>query len=252
MLEKEKRGGRQRCQEVVNEEQDMRNKISDHTDRSKERPVYVVCIVREGDEKTKLELKKVFEQHIKEKNMVRELKNRHKEASMSDPTVFCGVFDLQQVIYLPISEESGIFYNRRLSNFNITFYDLAGKDCYCFVWYEATGKRGATEIATCLFKVLERYSRQGAEEICLFSDGCYGQNKNTIVVAMSLYALKMFPQLVKMSLSFFVTNHGQNEGDSAHSSISHAIMKVGDILEPSQLLPIITLARRKQPYKVYP
>nr|CAH7721344.1 unnamed protein product [Callosobruchus chinensis] len=305
MLEKEKRGGRQRCQKVLNEEQDMRNKISDHIDRypkmeshycraktsrmylhpdltlqkmydmfieelshqSSQRKIFnsknlsfynpkkdqcTLCVsFREGDEKTKLELKKVFEQHIKEKNRVRELKNCHKEAAMSDPTVLCGVFDLQQVIYLPISKESGIFYKSRLSNFNFTFYDLA-TNCYCFVWYEATGKRGASEIATCLFKVLERYSRQGAQKICLFSDGCYGQNKNTIVVAMLLYALKMFPQLMEISLRFFVTNHGQNEGDSAHSSISHAVMKAGDILEPSQLLPIITLARRKHPYKVYP
>nr|CAI5826276.1 unnamed protein product [Callosobruchus analis] len=134
-----------------------------------------LCVsFREGNEKTKLELKEAFEQLIKEKHMVTELKNRHKEISMSDHTVLCGVFDLQQVIYLLISKESGIFYKSRLSNFNFTFYDLASKDCYCFVWYEAIGKRGASEIATCLFKVLERYSRLGAQKICLFSDGCYG------------------------------------------------------------------------------
>lgn len=51
-------------------------------------------------------------------------------------------------------------------------------------------------------------------------------------------------------MRFFETNHGQSEGDSAHSAISSAIESGGDIFVPSQLHPIMKLARRKQPYNV--
>ncbi|CAH2021301.1 unnamed protein product [Acanthoscelides obtectus] len=64
---------------------------------------------REGDETAKQKLKEDFEKHIKEKTKVRELKRLFKEVAMADNTVLCGVFDLQQVIYLPISKENAIF-----------------------------------------------------------------------------------------------------------------------------------------------
>lgn len=54
-----------------------------------------------------------------------------------------------------------------------------------------------------------------------------------------------------ISLRFFTTNHGQCQGDSAHSAISHAIKKSGDLFVPSQFIPIFRLARPAKPYKVF-
>lgn len=204
-----------------------------------------------GDVNTKAELKERYNTHISEKISVREKKKICKEQAKQNSSILCGVFDMQQVIYVPISKESSIFYKSRLSNFNLTFYNLASKECYCFVWNESVSKRGSSEIASCLFKVLEEYSRkQNVTTIDLFADGCYAQNKNSIIATMLLYSLHKFSSIEKISLKYFETNHGQSEGDSAHSAISSALSIAGDIFVPSQLQPVINLARRKQPYKV--
>lgn len=67
---------------------------------------------------------------------------------------------------------------------------------------------------------------------------------------MLLHTITNAKNLKYISLSFFETNHGQNEGDSTHSSIARAMSLVGDITIPSELPPIFKLARRAQPYKV--
>ncbi|CAG9763581.1 unnamed protein product [Ceutorhynchus assimilis] len=86
--------------------------------------------------------------------------------------------------------------------------------------------------------------------IQLPKNGCSGQNRNTIVLAMMLYVITNAKNMEKIVLSYFETNHGQSEGDSAHSSISHAISLAGDIFIPAQLPPILKLARRAMPYNV--
>lgn len=191
-------------------------------------------------------------QHTAEKNKVRELKKMSKEEAMLDKTKACLIFDLQQVIYLPKTHESAVFYSRRLSVFNFTVYDITTKDCYCYNWNETIAKRGACEIASCLEKVLQKYDTQGFETIDFYSDGCAGQNKNSIVAVMMMNFLKTSAKVRCINMRFFETNHGQSEGDSAHSAIGYAIAHAGDLSIPSQLTPIIHLARRKQPYKVVP
>lgn len=145
-----------------------------------------------------------------------------------------------------------MFYKRRLSKFNFTVYDVVTKECHCFTWNETISKRGACEIASCLYKVIILYNQQGFETLNFFSDGCAGQNKNSMVAAMFMFALQNCTNISKITLKFFEPNHGQNEGDSVHSAIGQAITQAGDLFVPSQLTPIISLARRRQPYHVHP
>ncbi|XP_071056957.1 uncharacterized protein [Onthophagus taurus] len=206
----------------------------------------------EGDESVKENLRERYNLHTAEKTAVRAKKAVCKSEAQENPYILCAVFDLQQVIY-PISKESAIFYKSRLSTFNFTVYNIANKDCNCFFWDETASRRGSSEIATCIFKSLEEYSeKQKIVKANLFSDGCYGQNKNSIIAAMLMYVVNKFSALTEITLSYFETNHGQNEGDSAHSAISKAIATAGSIFMPSQLHPVIRLARKKSPYNVIP
>lgn len=62
-------------------------------------------------------------------------------------------FDLLAVLSTPCSNVSALFYLRKLAVYNLTIYEqVAPYDVYCFLWDEAEGKRGSTEIATCLYK----------------------------------------------------------------------------------------------------
>ena len=84
----------------------------------------------------------------------------------------------------------------------------------------------------------------------IFSDGCSGQNKNSIIPAMLLHVVTNSNNINEISLRYFETSHGQSEGDSAHSAIGYAIKKAGDVSQPVQLEPFIYGARPKQPYIV--
>lgn len=157
---------------------------------------------------------------------------------------------MQQVIDLPICNDSRLFYRRRLSTYNFTIYNLRTKECHCFAWHEGVSTRGACEVATCLYIYLCKLDDENVEEVYLFADGCPGQNKNSIVAAMLLYAVIKSKHIKIITLNFFESHHGQSEGDAAHSTISTALKTAGDVFVLSQLLPIFKLARYNKPYIV--
>lgn len=111
-------------------------------------------------------------------------------------------FDLQQVILLPIAADSKLFYHRRLTHFNLTIYDVATRDCSCYVWHEGLGKRGSCEIATCLYKYLNNLYDKNVKEVFLLSDGCCGQNKNSAIATRMLHIVSNSKNLKSISLKF--------------------------------------------------
>lgn len=120
------------------------------------------------------------------------------------------------------------------------------------MWNECESGRGGSEIATALFKTLQKYDEKKVSSADLFADGCGGQNRNSIVAGALLYIISQLEHVQEISLRFFTTNHGQSEGDSAHSAISYALKKAGELFVPSQLIPVFRLARQTKPYEVYP
>ncbi|CAG9766085.1 unnamed protein product [Ceutorhynchus assimilis] len=209
-------------------------------------------VYHQASEEEKIKIKEIYDKHIVEKEAVRELKENFKSAAKNDPKIFCACLDLQQVISLPISNDNAIFYKRRFSVFNFTIYDLANRDCYCLTWHECSSGRGSNEISTAVVMILKKYDEEKLiSSAQLFADGCGGQNKNSIMATALLYTVLQSKHLKEISLRFFSPNHGQSEGDSAHSAITYAIKKAGDLFTPSQLVPVFRLARRNKPYKVY-
>lgn len=206
-----------------------------------------------GTEEVKSKLQEKFQKHQFDKLTFRNTrKNCLNEAKENPSVVQCVTFDLQQVIQLPITNENAVFYKRRLSTFNLTIYDLGTRDCCCFTWYEAVSRRGASEISTALNIFLRESDRKGFKRIYLFADGCGGQNRNSIVAAALIYILNNSLNIEEITLRFSIPNHGQSAGDSAHSAISYALKKAGDVFIPAQLVPIMRLARIDQPYRVFP
>ncbi|GFO06972.1 hypothetical protein PoB_003347700 [Plakobranchus ocellatus] len=87
----------------------------------------------------------------------------------------------------------------------------------------------------------------------LFCDGCVGQNKNSVLPSMILYTLEHAKNLKKVTVNYFETNHGQNEGDCMHSVIERKVSKQPESMVPSQLATLIQTARAtgKTQYTVY-
>lgn len=203
-----------------------------------------------GTEDDKQRLNHRFSLHDKEKNQFRCIRTKCKEQAKNDSTILCATFDMQQVINIPISMDNSVYYKRRLSVYNFTVYNISSGNCCCYTWHEGASKRGASEISTALYLYLKTSDERGTKKAYLFADGCSGQNKNSIVASTLLYIVTNSKNIDEIKLRISVPCHGQNEGDSAHSAISYALKKSGDVHVPSQLTPIIKLARRKNQYEV--
>nr|CAI5818017.1 unnamed protein product [Callosobruchus analis] len=163
-----------------------------------------LCITyNEGDSEKKFKLEERYKVHIEEKKKVRQIKQNCKYQAIADGSTLSAVFDLQQVIHLPKSNDSGVFYKKRLAGFNFTVCNLDAKDCFCYTWSEIDSRKGSCEIATCVYKFLQHYGDNRAQTAHLFSDGCAGYNKNSIVAANLLYFVTNSKNVQQVSLKFF-------------------------------------------------
>ncbi|KAK6188621.1 hypothetical protein SNE40_004762 [Patella caerulea] len=204
-------------------------------------------VFRTSGEEEKKRLEDKYMGHIAEKNAVRKLKEMIKSAD--DPSHILASFDLQQLIYLPKSNRCEVFYKRRLSNYNFTVCNIKDKKVQCYLWHEGIAARGANEIASHVHNFLHKSDTIGVKGVSFFADGCSGQNKNSILPAMLLKFVQTSTYIQEITLYFFETSHGQNEGDAVHSTIERALKRAGEILLPSQLSTLIRMARR-DPYSV--
>nr|CAI5847710.1 unnamed protein product [Callosobruchus analis] len=146
--------------------------------------------------------------HIRNKEIVRKLKDGDKEKAEVDKSISVSCFDLQKVILVPQCERPPFYYKCKLSTYNFTVFDVNSKEGFCYIWTEQIAKRGGNEIASCLFDFIETMVKR---------DNCIGQNKNKILVMMYLFATKKFQ--IEIVHRFFEAGHSQNENDSIHALI---------------------------------
>ena len=99
-------------------------------------------------------MKEQIEYHLKNKILSREVKDLEKTPGKSSSKCCVSNFDLQQVLVTPHFPSSQLFYRRKLATYNLTIYDIAKKKGYCYMWREGVGKRGSTNIASCLWKYI--------------------------------------------------------------------------------------------------
>ena len=189
-----------------------------------------------------------YENHIKNKNLSREMKDFDKGRAKSNDELCVACFDLQQVLPTPHSNESIMYYTRKLCTFNLSVYDLGTKEGYAYIWHEGISGRGANEVATCIYKFLQAQSIRGKKEIILYSDNCGGQNRNRYFLTMLSYAKKVF-NFTKIEHKFLERGHTQNENDSVHATIEHKSKHLSIYTTP-QWAATIQMARASSPYQV--
>ena len=105
-----------------------------------------LCLTVREDPDVNDDLREKYNDHIAQKEKTRVDKDSSKQKAGENPTHAVFAFDLEQVIFLPLSNRSEIFYKRRLSNYNFTTYNLHSKEAWAFVWHECVAGRGANEI----------------------------------------------------------------------------------------------------------
>ena len=100
-------------------------------------------------------MKDEFNMHQGRKVRAREEKAKDKQLSKTESYVHTCTFDLQSVLYTPCSLVSVMYYMRKLCCYNLSVYSLGNGDGSCYVWSEVNGKRGSSEIGTCMHRYLQ-------------------------------------------------------------------------------------------------
>lgn len=85
-----------------------------------------------------------------------------------------------------------MFYTRKVNMNKLTIFEQPQPHKgYCWAWSELNGKRGSSEIGTCLHKWFEGMNVE-VKHITVFSDKCGGQNRiYQNIVAFFLYPVQI-------------------------------------------------------------
>lgn len=182
--------------------------------------------------------------HLRRKEDCYAEKKKDKERAIREET-FCSVtFDLQSVLQIPCSDVSPMYYSRKICVYNLTIYESAPpNNAFCFCWTELNGKRGSSEIGSCLFEYLNNLPLT-VKEVSLWSDTCGGQNRNQHVAAL-LYYLVNVSHIEVIEHKFLESGHSYMEADSMHSAIEHA-KKYIPVYTIQDWLNIFRIARSKR------
>ncbi|KAL4708557.1 hypothetical protein ACJJTC_014165 [Scirpophaga incertulas] len=191
----------------------------------------------------------LHEQHIRSKNICRELKQLDKnESKCSNGKVASATFDFQKILNAPHGQLSVLYYKRKLSVFHFTIFDLANKEAFCYMWHECEGKRGASDVSSCLLKYITKKQAEGVTDFRFWSDNCAGQNRNRIVFAFYMYVAQKFNISIKHT--FLEKGHTQAEGDSVHALIEHS-SKNKLVYTPMEWFSLVRWAKQDgKPYNV--
>ena len=80
--------------------------------------------------------------------------------------------------------------------------------------------RGGNEIGSALLKWADTViSGSEIEEIILWSDNCYGQNKNVSIIMCFFWILNQYPQVKIITQKFLLRGHTHLEADTVHALI---------------------------------
>lgn len=175
------------------------------------------CHIYENNNQITQTDKEKHEEHLREKEKARKMKMEDKDSALQNNEILTAAFDLQKCLNVPHGNVSTFYYKRKLSLYNFTVFNLGSRKGYCFSWHQQTARRGANEIASCVYKFIEETVVEGIKDYRFWSDNCGGQNRNRIVFLMYMLASSKFN--IDISHRFLVVSHTPNEGDSMHALI---------------------------------
>ncbi|XP_068084852.1 uncharacterized protein [Anabrus simplex] len=167
----------------------------------------------------------------------------------TDPKIVTFSYDCQKNLPLPKVPDQAAYYSRQiyLHNFTVVKGDsksqLTPENVTAYIWTENEFGKGSNEIASLVFDTLIATEMESPiTTVRLVCDGCGGQNKNSIVLAMACHWLsKLAPKNVRtVELYFPITGHSFLPPDRVFGVIEKSIRKKEVIYKPSEYIDIIS------------
>ena len=107
-------------------------------------------------------------------------------SAKDDAGPICIALDLQQVLFAPNLKHSNVFYQRQLSCYNLGIHFMSDNTACMCLWNESVAGRGASEVCSCLLKVLSLLPPSEKEDLIIWSDACGSQNRNWYTISLWL------------------------------------------------------------------
>lgn len=204
------------------------------------------------DIESTVENKKLNEEHLKERDASLTRFKTHREITKDYPETLCVSFDLQNVLNTPYGDSPLLYYSRKLSVYNVCFYENETREGLCFIWSETHGTRGANEIATIIQMYIDIVdSRKSVKHLILYCNSCPRQNKNVTVLAAIHNTLTYCKYIESIQINYLLPGHAEMSVKSMHPVIEESIKRLV-VWAPSQWATICQLARKQpRPYQVH-
>ena len=193
----------------------------------------------EGEEKRKLENEK--ELHLRKAEKVITDKKTAVEMAQKNSKVHVITFDLQKTLPCPMLTTNVVFYKRQLWCYNLGVHDVTKHASDMFMWHEATAKRGAQEVGSCILKYVLRLPST-VEHLIAYTDTCGGQNRNEKIAKMFMYIVQN-THIQQIDHKFFESGHSFNECDADFAVIEKAKKKDADLYVPEDWMDLISKCR---------
>ena len=159
--------------------------------------------------------------------------------------------DLQQTHMIPKSSNGSHFYKRKLNVYNFCIVDVQRSVPNFYLWEEFNGRRGASEIYSCIYKFLQENLFNLSirpRKLRIIADNCGGQNKNNNLV-LALLRLVHLDLFDRIELAFMVPGHSYLPCDQTFGNIANKLKKHKTIASPDSLCELIR-AGKKRKHKV--
>lgn len=190
-----------------------------------------------------------YKSHILKKNSMRKERENDSHNHLTPKrAVIC--FDLENVINLPKSDVSVLFYKQKLNVYNLTSHCSIGKEVYCAVWPESMCGRSGNDLASALVQMLEKIVSKHPDinEIITWSDSCVPQNRNSLISVAVADFLQRHPCIKTITMKYSIPGHSCIQVvDNIHSRIEKA-MRVTDIWSPLSLIKLLLKVDRRKPF----
>ena len=176
-----------------------------------------------------------------------ELKNAKLEDKWDPKEWLVLCMDLQQTHMIPKSSNGTHFYKRKLNVYNFCIVDVQRGVPNFYLWEEFNGRRGASEIYSCIYKFLQenlfKLSNR-PRKLRIIADNCGDQNKNNNLV-LALLRLVHLDLFDRIELAFMVPGHSYLPCDQTFGNIANKLKKHKTIASPDSLCEIISSGKKK-------
>lgn len=157
---------------------------------------------------------------------------------------------MQSILQLPTSELGPVYYKRKLVLYNFTIYEEKKPNKgFCYLWPETCGKRGASEIGTCVLRYLQGLDKK-VDRVTLFCQtAAVGK---TGINSFEHYCCMQCRRCLLMSLRlnfWYLGTPWWSATQLMHASIEYA-QKNLSIFSLHEWINVLKSARRHNPYKV--